>query len=133
MLKLYFGNVANFISTCLLLTFFVIFIKVIKTNPADVDWKKMSVFMFAFGILLSATGGIKDTVSSNPAITFGTLNTPFILLCILGGLATILGIIALVIRRESALQRNLFYLLSFIIVVKTVILEGQRIKQLIIK
>ena len=132
MFKLYFGNVANFISTCFLITFFIIFNKTIKNNPADVNWKRMSIIMLILGIVLSATGGIKDSMAIKPAITFGTMNIPFILLCGLGIVAIILGVIGLILKRASALQKKFFYLLSFIILTKVVILEGLRIIQLFV-
>lgn len=132
MFKLYFGSVANFISTCFLITFFIILIKTIKNNPADVNWKRMSTIMLILGIVLSATGGIKDSMAIKPAITFGTMNIPFILLCGLGIVAIILGVIGLILKRGSALQKKFFYLLSFIILTKVVILEGLRIIQLFV-
>lgn len=130
MIKLYFGNVANFISTVLLAAFFVVFIKTIKSNQGDINWKRMSVFIFIFGIVLSATGGIKDTHAIKPAITFGTLNFPFILLCSLGVIATILGIIGIILKQDSNMHKGLFYTLSIIIITKTIVLEGIRIKGL---
>lgn len=132
MFKLYFGSVANFISTCFLITFFIIFIKTIKNNPADVNWKRMSITMLILGVVLSATGGIKDSMAIKPVITFGTMNILFILLCGLGIVAIILGVIGLILKRGSALQKSLFYLLSFIILTKVVILEGLRIIQLFV-
>lgn len=133
MFKLYFGSVANFISTCLLIIFLVIFVKTIKGNPVGMNYKRMNIIIFILGIVLSATGGIKDSVAIKPAIIFGTMNVPFILLCGLGVVAIILGVIALILKKDSTLQKNFFYLLSFIILAKVTILEGLRIIQLIIK
>lgn len=133
MFKLYFGSVANFISTCFLTIFFAIFIKTINSNPIDVNWGRMSTIMFILGIVLSATGGIKDSTAIKPAVEFGTMNIPFILLCSLGGVATILGVVSLILKRSSVLQQSLFYLLSFIILIKIIVLEGLRVMQLFIK
>lgn len=75
---------------------------------------------------MSAMAGAKDYSGAAPAIEFGPGNKAFIVLSVLGGIAILIGICALIFKNQSV-QRTLFYALAIIIIIKTVIVEAMRI------
>ena len=60
------------------------------------------------------------------AVSFEQMNFSLAILCGLGGTAVLLGIIAGFSKKEK-INKGIFYILSFIIVAKTVIVEALRI------
>ena len=69
--------------------------------------------------------------SDTMAVSFEQMNPPLAILCALGGVAVLLGIITAFCRKEMT-NRGIFYSLSFIILVKTVVVEILRIKEYLI-
>ena len=78
------------------------------------------------GTAMSALSGIKDSVADTMAVSFEQMNIPLAILCALGGLALLIGVVSAICKKEK-INRVLFYVLSFIIIVKTSVVEVLRI------
>ena len=126
MIKLYFGNVPSFLSTILFLVFVVFFIKTMKKTDGEKKWKKAAIITVLMGTAMSALSGIKDSVADTMAVSFEQMNPPLAILCALGGIALLIGVVAAFCKKEK-INKGLFYTLSFIIIAKTIIVEALRI------
>ena len=126
MIKLYFGNVPSVLSTILFLVFVVFFIKTLKKTDGEKKWKKAAIITVLMGTAMSALSGIKDSVADMMAVSFEQMNPPLAILCALGGIALLIGVVAAFCKNEK-INKGLFYTLSFIIIAKTIIVEALRI------
>ena len=126
MFSLYFGNVPNILSTILFLVFALFFIKTMKKPESEKKWKKAAIITVLMGTAMSALSGIKDSVADTMAVSFEQMNIPLAILCALGGLALLIGVVSAICKKEK-INRVLFYVLSFIIIVKTSAVEVLRI------
>ena len=126
MLNLYFGNVPNILSTILFLVFIIYFIKTIKKPDGEKKWKKAVIITVLMGTAMSALSGIKDSFADKMAVSFEQMNLPLAILCVLGGMAWLIGGVTVFCKKEK-INRGLFYTLSLIIIVKTIIVEALRI------
>ena len=126
MLNLYFGNVPSALSTILFLVFVVFVIITMKRPDSRRKWKIAAIITVLMGIGMSALSGIKDSMGDMMAVSFEQMNAPLAVLCTLGGLALLIGIVAAFCRKEK-INKILFYSLSLIIVAKTIIVEVLRI------
>lgn len=126
MIKLFFGNVPSFLSTILFLVFVVFFIKTMKKTDGGKKWKKAAIITVLMGTAMSALSGIKDSVADTMAVSFEQMNPPLAILCALGGIALLIGVVAAFSKKEK-INKGLFYTLSFIIIAKTIIVEALRI------
>ena len=126
MIKLFFGNVPSFLSTILFLVFLVFFIKTMKKTDGEKKWKKAAIITVLMGTAMSALSGIKDSVADSMAVSFEQMNPPLAILCALGGIALLIGVVAAFCKKEK-INKGLFYTLSFIIIAKTIIVEVLRI------
>ena len=126
MFSLYFGNVPNILSTILFLVFALFFIKTMKKPESEKKWKKAAIITVLMGTAMSALSGIKDSVADTMAVSFEQMNILLAILCALGGLALLIGVVSVICKKEK-INRVLFYVLSFIIIVKTSVVEVLRI------
>ena len=78
------------------------------------------------GTAMSALSGIKDSFADKMAVSFEQMNLPLAILCVLGGMAWLIGGVTVFCKKEK-INRGLFYTLSLIITVKTIIVEVLRI------
>lgn len=128
MIKLFFGNIPTILSTGLIVVF-VIFLKDVLSKGTQITrWGTLALRMFLLGFIMSAMSGAKDYSGIAPAIKFGSGNKAFIVLSVLGGIGILFGIWAFITKNESV-RRTIFYALSVIIIIKTVIVEVMRIKK----
>ena len=81
------------------------------------------------GTLMSALCGIKDSTADKAAVSFEQMNIPLAILCGLGLIAVISGVTAGFCKNEKA-NKVIFFILSFIIIAKTIVVEILRIKTL---
>ena len=81
------------------------------------------------GTLMSALSGVKDSMADQAAVSFEQMNDQLAILCAMGGAAVILGIAAALCKKER-INQGIFYILSFIIVAKTAVVEILRIMTL---
>ncbi len=125
MLKLYFGSVFSTISTLLAVTFTVFFVLVTARRVCINHWGLLTLAMFLLGLLMSMMSGMKDGMGS-PASIIPNKHWVMTALCVLGGLAFLSGLLALIIRNQSFWQVS-FYLLSAIIILKVLLTEAYRI------
>lgn len=125
MLKLYFGSVFSTISTLLAVTFTVFFVLVTARRASINHWGLLTLAMFLLGLLMSMMSGMKDGMGS-PASIIPNKHWVMTALCVLGGLAFLSGLLALIIRNQSFWQVS-FYLLSAIIILKVLLTEAYRI------
>ena len=126
MLKLYFGSVPGILSTILFLVFVVFFIITIKKPEDGKKWKKAAIITVLIGTAMSAFSGIKDSISDSMAVSFEQMNPPLAILCALGGMAVLSGVLAAFCKNEK-INKIIFFILSFIIISKTIIVEALRI------
>ncbi|MBO4910169.1 MAG: hypothetical protein J5476_12905 [Lachnospiraceae bacterium] len=126
MIKLYFGNVPNILSTILFLIFVVFFIRTMKKMDGEKKWKKAAIITVLMGTAMSALSGIKDSLSATMAVSFEEMNLPLAILCALGGIALLMGVVAVICKKDK-INKGIFYALSMIIIVKTIIVEVLRI------
>jgi MFS family permease len=125
MLKLYFSKATDIISLILIIGFSVLFGVVNSRREGIQGWGKLVIVAFFVGLFMSMVSGMRDGMST-PAAVFPNNNWACILLSILGGLAFVVGVIALIIRKQNFWQIS-FYMMSGIIIVKTVLVEVYRI------
>ena len=126
MLKLYFGNVPNILSTLLFVFFIVFFVITLKRPEGGRKWKKAALITLLMGTAMSALSGIKDTVADTMAVSFEEMNFKLAILCVLGGMAVLFGVVAAFCKKEK-INKVIFFILSFIIISKTIIVEVLRI------
>lgn len=125
MIKLYFGSVPSILSTLFIVAFAVFFGWVTARRASIGNWGTLVLVLFIFGLLMSFMSGTKDGIATEASvIPMG--HWVMAALCILGGLAFLAGIIALFVRRQEFWQVS-FYLLSGIVIAKTLLTEGFRI------
>lgn len=74
---------------------------------------------------MSALSGIKDCFADKMAVSFEQMNLSLAVLCILGGIALLIGVVAVICRKEK-INKGMFYALSLIIFAKTIIVEVLR-------
>lgn len=125
MLKLYFSDVSTIISTVLIIGFGVFFGIVTGKRNNISHWGILVLVLFFVGLAMSMMSGMKDNIST-PSALIPNKHWAMTLLSILGGLAFVVGIIMLIIRRQNFWQFG-FYMLSAIIIAKTVMVEVYRI------
>lgn len=125
MLKLYFSNISSIISSVLIVVFAVLLgMATARRNSVD-NWGALVLCLFFMGLMMSIVSGTKDKVGTLTAL-FPINNWAFIVLSILGALAFIVEIIMIFIRKQDFWQFG-FYMLSVIILIKIIIVEGIRI------
>ena len=126
MFNLFFGNVPSILSTILFLAFVVFFIKTMKKPDGGRKWKKAAIITGLMGTAMSALSGLKDSSADTMAISFEQMNLSLAILCALGGMALLMGVVAVFCKKEK-FSKGLFYALSFIILAKTIVVEALRI------
>ena len=104
----------------------VFFIKTLKKTDGEKKWKKAAIITVLMGTAMSALSGIKNSVADTMAVSFEQMNPPLAILCALGGIALLIGVVAAFCKKEK-INKGLFYTLSFIIIAKTIIVEALRI------
>jgi hypothetical protein len=125
MLKLYFGSIPSTISTVLVIIFCVFFGLVMNKRTQITHWGILVLLMFLLGLFMSMMSGFKDgTGTPNPVIPNN--HWGMTVLCILGGIAFLVAIVALFVRKQDFWQIS-FYILSSVIIVKTLLTEVIRI------
>lgn len=125
MFKLYFSSVPSIISTVLIIGF-VIFASMVNVRSRSINhWGVLVICIFFLGLLMSFLSGTKDNINTASAV-IPPNNWAMIILSILGGLAFIVGIATIFVRRQNFWQIG-FYTLSAIIIIKIVITECYRI------
>ena len=97
-----------------------------KKTDGEKKWKKAAIITVLMGTAMSALSGIKDSVADTMAVSFEQMNPPLAILCALGGIALLIGVVAAFCKKEK-INKGLFYTLSFIIIAKTIIVEALRI------
>ena len=108
------------------LVFVVFFIKTMKNTDGEKKWKKAAIITVLMGTAMSALSGIKDSVADTMAVSFEQMNPPLAILCALGGIALLIGVVAVFCKNEK-INKGFFYALSFIIIAKTIVVEALRI------
>ncbi len=125
MLKLYFGSVFSTISTLLAVAFALFFALVTARRASISHWGLLTLAMFVLGLLMSMMSGMKDGMGS-PTSVIPLKHWMMTALSVLGGLAFLSGLLALIIRNQAFWQIS-FYLLSAIIILKVLLTEVYRI------
>lgn len=125
MIKLYFSKATDIISLLLIIGFSVFFGVVNSRREGIEGWGRLVLVVFFVGLFMSMMSGMRDGMST-PSAVFPNNSWACILLSVLGGLAFVAGIVALIIRKQNFWQVS-FYVLSSIIVVKTLLVEVYRI------
>jgi len=125
MLKLYFGSVFSTVSTLLAVTFTVFFTLVTVRRTGISHWGLLTLAMFILGLLMSMMSGMKDGMGTATSI-IPIKHWLMTILCILGGLAFLSGLLALIIRNQGFWLVS-FYMMSSIIILKVLFTEVFRI------
>jgi hypothetical protein len=125
MIKLYFGSVASTISTILILLFGLFFGLATARRSSVTFWGILVLVMLLLGLFMSIMSGLKDGMATaSQLIPKG--HWSMAVLSILGGLAFLVGIAAIFVRNQAFWQ-VCFYVLSSIVIVKTLLTEGIRL------
>jgi isoprenylcysteine carboxyl methyltransferase (ICMT) family protein YpbQ len=125
MIKLYFSKATDVISLILIVGFSVFF-GMVNARKSNIEgWGKYVLVVFLVGLLMSMMSGMRDAMGT-PIAIFPNNNWACILLSVLGGLAFVIGIISIFIRKQNFWQIS-FYMLSIIIIAKTALVEVYRI------
>jgi hypothetical protein len=125
MFKLYFSSVTAIISTILIVGFAILFSLVNMKRISINHWGVLVICIFFLGLLMSIMSGLKDNINT-AAAAIPANSWLMTVLSILGVLAFIVGIAAIIIRKQNVWQVE-FYVLSAIILVKTVVVEVYRV------
>ncbi len=128
-MKLYFSNLSNIISTVLILGFGVFFCIVYAKRGNISHWGLLVACLFFLGLLMSIMSGMKDNISTATAL-IPAGSWLMTVLSVLGALGFVIAIAALIFRKQNVWQFE-FYLLSAVILLKTVMVELYRILQLL--
>lgn len=124
-MKLYYSTLPSIISTVLIIGFGAFFCIVNARRGNISHWGTIVLCMFLLGLLMSIMSGMKDYINTASAV-IPTNSWMMKVLSILGALAFAVGIAAIILRKQTIWQVE-FYVLSAIILVKTVIVEVSRI------
>lgn len=124
-MKLYFGSTSSLISTLLLVVFGIFFGLVLSRRSTITHWGWLVLAMFFLGLFMSMMSGMKDGMGTAASLIPNN-HWSMLVLCVLGGLAFLVALITLFVRRQDFWQIS-FYILSGIIIVKVLITEGIRI------
>lgn len=131
MLKLYFGNTTSIISTILVIVFAILFGFVVVKKDVISHWGLLVLAIFFIGLFMSIMSGTRDGIAG-PTPLFPASGWISIALSIGGALAFLMAIISLFKRSQDFWQLS-FYILSGIIIAKTILVEVARIIMLIKK
>ena len=70
-----------------------------RKKPEDgKKWKKAALITVLMGTAMSALSGIKDSFGDTMAISFEKMNPPLAILCALGGVALLIGVVAAICK-----------------------------------
>jgi len=127
MLKLYFGSVFSAISTLLATVFVVLLALVAARRDSITHWGILVLVLFFLGLAMSIMSGMKDGIGT-AAPLIPSKYWLMTVLCLLGGLAFLIGGAALFVRNQVFWKVS-FYVLSGIITLKTILVEVFRITQ----
>jgi|GEM_PF-5401954 len=125
MSKLYFSAPWNLVSTIALLVFFLFFGWIVSKNSNITNWASLVLIVFFYGMFLSFLSGMKDGIGS-PNSVIPMQGWEMTSLCLLGAVAVVVGAVSLFFRRAGVWQIS-FYLISGVVIVKTILTEGIRI------
>lgn len=127
MLKLFFGGVTNTISSVSILVIAGYMVYILKNREAYEHWGVALLIFLIFGTFMSAMSGTRDGIGTPGG--FPTQGKLFISLCLLGGAGFLTGLIALITKftKITGFFKYGCYILMLIIVVKTILVEGNRI------
>lgn len=125
MIKLYFGNVTTIISTLTIIGFAIFFGYTIARRESINNWGLLVLVLFFIGLFMSIMSGSKDGMGTSASI-FAVGGPIFIMLSILGGLAFLIAIATIFIKKQDFWQVS-FYAISTIIIIKTIVVEVSRI------
>lgn len=125
MFKLYFSSVSSIISMVLIIGFAIFFGLVNMRRGSINHWGVLVICIFFLGLSMSFLSGMKDNINTASAVIPAN-NWAMIILSILGGLAFMVGIATIFVRRQNFWQIS-FYTLSAVIMIKIAITEGYRI------
>lgn len=130
MFDLYFSSVTHIISTCLIVCAAAIIIYVLRNLKDYNYWGRTFIILFFLGLLMSMMSGTRDAIGTEGG--FPTQGTLFIVLCGLGVLGFIIGVAALIsnIFHTNVIFHYGSFILMLIVIIKTVLVEGQRIMTL---
>lgn len=127
MIKLFFGGVTNTISSALIVAIAGFMVYILKNRGSYEHWGKAFLVFLIFGTFMSAMSGTRDGIGSPEG--FPTQGKLFISLCMLGGAGFLTGLIALITKftKMTGFFKYGCYILMAIIVVKTILVESNRI------
>lgn len=127
MLGLYFGSLAHIISTVLIVGSICFSIYIVKNGKVHKHWGRTFFILFVIGLLMSIFSGTRDAIGTPGG--FPTNGALFVILCALGILGFIIGLIALLSKlgKTNTVFRYGSYILIVIIIIKTVLVESIRI------
>lgn len=127
MLGLYLGSTVRIISTVLIIGAFFFITYILKNRKEYRYWGRTFLILFIMGLFMSIISGTRDEIGTVGG--FPTQGILFIILCALGILGFVLGLIALLskLSKTNAVFHYGSYLLILIIIIKTVLVETTRI------
>jgi hypothetical protein len=123
--ELFFADVFTVISTALAFGFIVFFSSIVINNKQIEHWGWFVFLMLLLGLAMSIMSGMKDHVGTPEAI-FSAGSKVILMSSILGGLAFLVGILSLIIRKQD-FWRIAFFAVSGIIIIKILLVETSRI------
>ncbi|MGL9730348.1 hypothetical protein IGI44_003766 [Enterococcus sp. DIV0756] len=127
MIDLYFGTAICIFSTILILGSFALIVFVVRNRKNYRYWGRTFAAFFVIGLLMSIISGTRDMIGSSDG--FPTSGTIFIVLCGLGVLGFIVALAGLIskIAKTNVVFHYGSYILMAIIIVKTILVESNRI------
>ena len=131
MYKLFFGSTSATISTILVVVFGLLFGFFLAKRSTINHWGLLVLCVFLIGLFMSIMSGMRDGIAGTSPL-FPASGWISIVLSIGGALAFLIAIITLFVRKQDFWQLS-FFMLSGIIIVKTIIVELSRIIMLIKK
>lgn len=127
MLGLYFSSLTHIISTALIVGVICFGFYILKNHKGHKHWERTFFILFVTGLLMSIASGTRDAIGIPGG--FPTNGTLFIVLCALGVLGFIVGLIALLSKlgKTNIVFHYGSYILIAIIIIKTILVESTRI------
>lgn len=128
MSKYYFSDSITIIST-LLLFGVLIFIPTILLNQKKIkSWKTINTILFLLGLFLCIFVVMRDdyVLAMQGGVGVFSLNSPQILLAYFCALLIGVLFVTIIFTKKESIQKYIFFVLSFIIIFKTVLIEFSR-------
>lgn len=128
MLKLFFGDVVSIITTLLAHVLLAFLVTKIVNERSMENWGRLILLAVVVGTALSGLSATRDAFMTD-SVLFALSSTQSLICSIAGGTIYLLGLSALVIRKQGW-RKAVFHLVAALLAVQIITIEGTHITML---